>query len=200
MSLRSISATMPSTVTRIGPAASLVETAGSRTVRAAPLASKSWTRFSPSLATGKGRAQGGDDERRGPQIKVLSMSASVFGEGAHKLHPGCLGRHAGADQRGAALLLHRRGEILHGTHVEPARRSILALGQADRFAGDQSAPLQGFALLQKLLAVDGLNRRDDRSSGNGAHSPGQSLYRSSGHSCAPARFRCHTGSVAKFGF
>jgi hypothetical protein len=39
MNLRSISTTMPSTVTRIGPAASLVEKVGSRTARAAPLAS-----------------------------------------------------------------------------------------------------------------------------------------------------------------
>src|SRR3954453_5973773 len=44
MNLRSISATMPSTVTRIGPAASFVENVGSRTVRA----SRSWTRFSTS--------------------------------------------------------------------------------------------------------------------------------------------------------
>src|SRR4051812_35788682 len=45
---RSNSATPPSTVTRIGPAASLVENVGSRTVRAAPLASRSWARLSTS--------------------------------------------------------------------------------------------------------------------------------------------------------
>src|SRR3954452_1366414 len=52
MNLRSISATIPSTVTRIGPAASLVEKVGSRTVRAAPFASRSWTSvFEPQAGT-----------------------------------------------------------------------------------------------------------------------------------------------------
>src|SRR4051794_1708169 len=77
------------------------------------------------------------------------MRASVPGEGPHKLHPGRLGRHTGADQRWTALFLYGRGEVLDSPHVEPARGGILALGQLDRVAGDQSSALQGFTLAEE---------------------------------------------------
>src|SRR3712207_3872354 len=112
--------------------------------------------------TGKGFAQGRDDERGGAQVEVCPMRAGVLGEGPHKLHPRGLGRDAGADQRGTALLLHRRGHILYRPHVEPTRRSILTLWQPDRLARDGCTPFKGLTLLEELLPGDGLGRRDAR--------------------------------------
>ena len=90
------------------------------------------------------------------------MLAGVRGEGPHKLHPSRLGRHTGADQRRTALFLHSRREVLHRSHVEPARGGILALGQLDRLAGYDRSPLQGFTLPEKLLPGDGPSGRGTR--------------------------------------
>ena len=62
---------------------------------------------------------------------------------------------------GAALFFDRRRDVLHGTHVEPARGGILALWQADRLTGYDSTSLQSFTLSEKLLSGDGLSGRDD---------------------------------------
>ena len=72
------------------------------------------------------------------------MGARILRESPHKLDPCRLSRNAGADQRRPTLFLHRRREVLHGSHVDPARGGLLALGQPDYLAGYDSASLQGF--------------------------------------------------------
>ena len=84
------------------------------------------------------------------------MSTGVLGEGPHKLHPGRLGGNTGADQRWPALFFNRCREVLHGTHVEPTHRSILALWQTDRLARDGCTPFEGFTLAEQLMSINGV--------------------------------------------
>ena len=116
------------------------------------------------------------------------MGAGVLGEGPHKLQASGLGRDAGADQRRASLFFNRRSDVLHGTHVEPARGGILALGQADCLARDNCTPFEGFTLPEKLLPGDGLSGRDARCSGNASCGPDKHLHQSSEHPTLSARF------------
>ena len=97
-----------------------------------------------------------DDEGGSPEIKVRPMRAGVLGEGSHKFHPRGLRRNARADQRGTALFLHRRREVLDSTHVEPTHRSILALWQPDCLARDGCPPFEGFTLSEQLMSINGV--------------------------------------------
>ena len=119
--------------------------------------------------------------------RSVTMGAGVLGEGPHELQASGLGRNAGADQRRASLFFNCRRDVLDGTHVEPARGGILALGQADCLARDDCAPFEGFTLPEKLLPGDGLSGRDARSSADrpaAQISPSPVLW----HPCAPAAF------------
>jgi hypothetical protein len=94
-----------------------------------------------ALPTGKGGAEGRDDEGRRPEIQVSPMRTGILGESAHEVDASGLRWNAGADHRRAALFLHGRREVLDSTHVEPAFgvlatiEAIISSGKRTRWMG-----------------------------------------------------------------
>ena len=113
---------------------------------------------SPGLTAGKGLDEGRNDERRCALIEISTMRAGVADECLHERHALGLRGNARSDEGGAALFLHRRGEILDRAHVDPALRSFPAGRKVHGFARHGGAALQAFALSEKASAVNGQSR------------------------------------------